>query len=138
MVRQVVQSQCGVQFNHDALQRANISESTFMGPGFPVASVNSTTPTKGGKIQPTLHYFTETKEEKEGSDGGRRSEESDETDASHASTLLDATQSIHDQLKKKPWWWRLEVIPTFYTYQDGQGVWHNKWGSVLELTMVWI
>lgn len=128
MVRQVVQSQCGILFDRDALARANISDSVFTGQGFPVASVDSTTPTRGGKIQPTLHFFTDQKEDGDHDEPVvEKLKKSEEANASQGSTSLDTIQSIHDELRKKPMWWLLEMIPTNYTYQDGSGTWHTKW-----------
>lgn len=40
----------------------------------------------------------------------------------------DVTQALHDDLKTMSLWWILEVLPTQYAYQDGNGVWHQKWG----------
>jgi hypothetical protein len=38
----------------------------------------------------------------------------------------DAVQPISDQLKKKPLWWILEILPTSYTYQNA----HDKWVTI--------
>jgi hypothetical protein len=38
----------------------------------------------------------------------------------------DASQPLHDQLKLNMFWWILEVIPSPYNYQDGEGWWHDK------------
>ncbi|KAI0702283.1 hypothetical protein BC835DRAFT_1263977 [Cytidiella melzeri] len=79
MVRQVVQAQCGIQFDNEAIARAGIPASAILG------SVST-------------------------------------------GTDIDAVQPINDELKLNPAWWLLEVIPTSYTYQDGKGFWHTKWG----------
>ncbi|KAI0345858.1 hypothetical protein BDW22DRAFT_1405674 [Trametopsis cervina] len=186
MVRQVVQAQCGVQFDNEALSRSGIPQSTIAGAAFVTAEpaaagskglgigggaeadsvLSGRDSKKGKKIQPTLHFFAEPKEKKEalkkeakgnglggtavdahgqgapgagGSTVGmtkeeqravRRSEESDTSMATNSSagTAEDALEPINDELTKNRWWWILEIVPTSYTYQDGKGVWHTKWG----------
>ncbi|KAF9560892.1 hypothetical protein CPC08DRAFT_459719 [Agrocybe pediades] len=39
----------------------------------------------------------------------------------------DALEPIHDELKANPLWWLLEIVPTKYSWQDANGVWHGKW-----------
>jgi hypothetical protein len=41
--------------------------------------------------------------------------------------MSDATQPLYDQLKLNALWWILEIIPTQYSYQDGEGKWYCKW-----------
>lgn len=186
MVRQVVQAQCGIQFDNDAIARAGIPLNTILGTGFvtqglevggitTTASPESASLAGGqdrkGKIQPTLHFFAEPKEKREnlkaavnekkqdvevsevttevvgsstdetnkvvrkpvppivgeGDEEVRRSEDSGATHSS-TGTEIDAMQAIDDELVQNKWWWILEVVPTSYTYQDGRGEWHTKWG----------
>lgn len=180
MVRQVVQAQCGIQFDNDAIARAGIPMSTVLGTAFLTTEAESNspesthTPRKKPKIQPTLHFFTEpvakqaafkdaarsasqagevaekmdqamnasssaagpsNSKEKDKSSAAvlRASEESGRSIATHSSagTEIDAQQPIDDELSKNKWWWLLEIIPMSYTYQDGSGRWHHKWGYVL-------
>lgn len=133
MVRQVVQAQVGIQFDRDAVLRANLPESVFTGVGFPAAPLVVTTPNLDGEI---LLFSAESKE-----NGGihaaereRRSEES-EASTSSTNTMIDAVQPLDDELKKDLWWWLLEIIPTSYTYQDGNGNWHTKWRWVVPFTI---
>ncbi|KAI0086458.1 hypothetical protein BDY19DRAFT_344031 [Irpex rosettiformis] len=187
MVRQVVQAQCGIQFDNDAILRAGIPMYEVLSAGFVCAGMEGVSVDNGnggkgkGKIQPTLHFFTEPKEKKdtllpadngggigvvevsgpmlpdspdspvvhalggsgnastqapnsnhgvgvgEGGEGVRKSEDSTGTHTS-AGTTLDAIQPIDDELARNKLWWLLEIVPTSYTYQDGRGVWHTKWG----------
>lgn len=39
----------------------------------------------------------------------------------------DAIQPLHDELKRQPLWWLLEIIPLHYTWQDAQNVWHRNY-----------
>lgn len=43
---------------------------------------------------------------------------------------LDVVQPMHDQLKKMPLWWILEIMFTSYTYQNVQDKWVTSWRSV--------
>lgn len=43
----------------------------------------------------------------------------------------DASDPIHDELKINPVWWILEILPTHYSWQDDQGVWHKEWNCHL-------
>jgi len=40
---------------------------------------------------------------------------------------LDVVQPMHDQLKKMPLWWILEIMFTSYTYQNVQDKWVTSW-----------
>lgn len=40
----------------------------------------------------------------------------------------DAVQPLHDQLKRKPLWWILEIVPTQYSFQNMEGTWLSGWG----------
>ncbi|KAJ2929449.1 hypothetical protein H1R20_g7642, partial [Candolleomyces eurysporus] len=42
--------------------------------------------------------------------------------------MVDAVQPIYDQLKLKPLWWILEIMPLTYMGQDKDGVWHKMFG----------
>ena len=48
MVRQVVLSQCGINFDSEALARANIPNAIFTGVGFPVTPPGSNRPSTSG------------------------------------------------------------------------------------------
>ncbi|KAI0801922.1 hypothetical protein BC629DRAFT_153777 [Irpex lacteus] len=189
MVRQVVQAQCGIQFDNDAIARAGIPLNTILGTGFvaqglEVGGITTTASPESaslkggqdrkGKVQPTLHFFAEPKEKREtlkaavngpGKDhvdvgisevttevvgsstdetnkvvrkpvppiigeGDEEVRKSEDSGATHSSTgtEIDAMQAIDDELVQNKWWWILEVVPTSYTYQDGRGEWHTKWG----------
>ena len=38
----------------------------------------------------------------------------------------DVISPIYDQLKRKPLWWILEILPTVESYQDQNGTWHRR------------
>ncbi|THH01914.1 hypothetical protein EW026_g871 [Hermanssonia centrifuga] len=131
MVREVVMSQCGIQFNSDALILAGITDSVFSGIGFALAS-----PGDGDrKCKPPtpLHVHTTTPNAKElEAQAEARANEHEEDIASESidSDEVDAIQPIHDELQLNKWWWLLEILPTCYSWQDGKGKIHRKWESV--------
>jgi hypothetical protein len=43
---------------------------------------------------------------------------------SNTQDVQDAVQEVTDQLKIKPSWWILEILPLTYIYQDDDGIWH--------------
>jgi hypothetical protein len=106
MVREVAAAQCGIKFDDSALQRQNIPHSIF--------------PAASGLFAKQREAF------------GRWSGETERSGVSIISELdeEDLQTPIHDQLAIDKRWWFLELIPTNHSWQDGRGVWHNKWGCV--------
>lgn len=153
MVRQVAQAQCGIMFDSDALRLARVPPETFAGPGLPLtppapstplptpasphaspkkiprkpplavgtngAAVAATAPAPGEAGQRALESF--------GYGATNGCANGNGSDAAAEAARLDACAPLYDQLVLDRWWWLLEIIPTNYCYQDGQGVWHNKW-----------
>ncbi|KAH9947605.1 hypothetical protein B0H21DRAFT_323664 [Amylocystis lapponica] len=111
MVHQVVQAQCGVIFDSDALHAANIPDSLFVGTTLPFTTV-----------APTATHRTDVAH---GDPTNNSSASAPLNPAAQES--LDALQPIHDELIIHPLWWLLEVVPLSYAYQDMNGVWHNSW-----------
>lgn len=111
MVREIVNSQCGILFDAMALKRNRIDISYFASP-FSVSPVLSK-PLDGIPEpifeQPTPEPVPEPEPTQD---------------------VQNAMQPIHDELKLTTLWWILELIPLSYTYQDGQGVWHKLWRQV--------
>lgn len=46
----------------------------------------------------------------------------------HVANKNDASQPIHDELKKKPFWWLLEIFPTQFAFQNKEGKWIYELG----------
>ncbi|EKM49551.1 uncharacterized protein PHACADRAFT_265089 [Phanerochaete carnosa HHB-10118-sp] len=139
MVRQVVQAQCGIAFDSDALRRAGILDAALVPTGFTSPPPPATTP-------PTLAVKTDALPPNGGRPGdqqpleafgyGRASGESTASSGSGKSRAVatdavpedaDATAPLFDQLRLCRFWWLLELMPTNYCYQDGDGKWHDKW-----------
>lgn len=49
-----------------------------------------------------------------------------------------ALEPIHDQLKKKPFWWLLEIIPLHFSWQNSKGVWNTDYGYVIFMQLVYV
>jgi hypothetical protein len=43
---------------------------------------------------------------------------------SNTQDVQDAVQKITNQLKIKPLWWFLEILPLKYIFQDNNGIWY--------------
>ncbi|KAH9936398.1 uncharacterized protein B0H18DRAFT_1082009 [Fomitopsis serialis] len=56
-----------------------------------------------------------------------------DTDALHDANIPDSIFTgpdfppLHDELKRMPLWWILELLPTNYNWQEPNGRWHNAW-----------
>lgn len=123
MVKQVVRAQCGIIFDSDALHAANIPDSVFTGPGFPV------TPPPREKRWPGKQAGSSTGHGSNVSAGARPSS-SDEDCEQPRPVGLDrqhAVQPLHDELRRAPLWWLLEVLPMSYNWQEPNGRWHTSW-----------
>ncbi|KAK7037246.1 hypothetical protein VNI00_011237 [Paramarasmius palmivorus] len=99
MIRQVVDSQCGVQFNSTAMAE-------FALPIVTIPTVQD--PQKPGLVQTRLD---------DGLDDNERRLDKE-----------DSSMPLDDELKKNPLWWILEIIPFTYYWQDKDGRWHKTWG----------
>ncbi|EJC98129.1 uncharacterized protein FOMMEDRAFT_114985 [Fomitiporia mediterranea MF3/22] len=97
MVREVVASQCGIQFDIAVMALLNVHVSP-LGSGYFSADIN-------GSASP----------------GPRPSEEDCTADK------VASTKPLHDELRLDPLWWILELIPFPFTWQDAKAKWHKKW-----------
>ncbi|KAI0648141.1 hypothetical protein C8Q79DRAFT_999579 [Trametes meyenii] len=125
MVREMVLAQCGITFDQAALVRANIPESIFRGLGFPLPEQTTftATPQHIGLALPV-----DTKENADGSDPSPKTQPipSGSDSGSGGDTLdcaADALAPINDQMKRLPVWWLLEIVPTWWPWQNNTGKW---------------
>ena len=124
MVKQIVRAQCGIIFDHDALHAANIPDSLFTGPGFPV------TPPAKEKRWPGKQAGSSTGHGCSASTDARPSSSDEDCEQLERPVGLDkqhAVQPLHDELKRSPLWWLLEVLPMTYNWQEPNGRWHTSW-----------
>ncbi|EEB98525.1 hypothetical protein MPER_01948, partial [Moniliophthora perniciosa FA553] len=99
MVRQVVDSQCGVQFNSAAM-------AAFALPLITIPTVQD--PKKPGLVHTRLDDPLDNQ--------------------NRALDKEDAFMPLHDELKTNPLWWILEIVPLTYYWQDKDGRWHKYLG----------
>lgn len=98
MVREVVASQCGIQFDEAVMAKLNVHVS-LPAPDFFLANSASN-----------------------GSIPGTKPSEQD-----CAADTVDATKPLHNELRLQPMWWILELVPLPFSWQDASGKWHKKW-----------
>lgn len=98
MVREIIESQCGIQFDLAAMERLNVK------PSLDFAAAPPSPPSNGSTQSNSLLSADDISADKH-----------------------DALQPLHDQLSAQPLWWILEVIPMPFTWQDKLGVWRKKW-----------
>lgn len=124
MLREIVQSNCGIQFDHNAFVRAGIPLS-ILGVG---ANLE---PSPSQRITEAKLNGDSSKDELStvvahiplspmGTDGGEAAKQE----------ALDAVQPLHDELKIMPLWGILEVIPFLVSWQDETGAWHRAFRYV--------
>ncbi|KAI0632336.1 hypothetical protein C8Q77DRAFT_1125094 [Trametes polyzona] len=137
MVREVVLAQCGIAFDEAALVRANIPESIFRGEGFPLPAETTISRAPRGMhhrgFSPPDDAPADSQESGNGDTTvpqGKRQQEGSAGSGSEGGDALDARadalQPIHDALKKTPTWWLVEIIPTWYPWQDASGKWKTR------------
>jgi len=101
MLQEIVQAECGIQFDYDALAKwgipTNIGRDTYTATSPAADQTNGSGTSAGGPV------------------------------TENPSDALDVVKPIHDQLKALPVWWLLEIIPTSYTYQNMKNNWITKW-----------
>ncbi|VDC07954.1 unnamed protein product [Peniophora sp. CBMAI 1063] len=128
MVKEAIQAQCGLLFDSGELSRNNISQS--------IADIFNPRPSSSKGKQRTLHDFTMPGRIKvERSSAGAADNASASGSSGHSEVqqtaqserdMSEVMQPIHDELKRKPIWWILEVVPTKYTWQRSSS---NKWAA---------
>jgi hypothetical protein len=132
MLREIVQSQCGIQFDSDALVRGGVplsmlgleahfetslSQAAVKEAQSSSAELNSGESTKGETVVQIAQVPLSATDPV----GGEAAKED----------ALDAVQDMHDELKITPIWWVVEVIPLFQSWQDETGIWHRAFRYVI-------
>ena len=130
MVKQVILSQCGIRFDTAALRRADIHVSTIVhaGPMRTAAEQILRSESEAGASSPTSPGSS-------GENGSREHmiQKGKERDVKMQAwpREQDVLADIHDELKSKPMWWPLELMPMKFTWQEADGTWKSKWGYVV-------
>lgn len=110
MIREIVGSQCGVNFDAKALAAANI----------PLSMINL----PAAEAQLDKKLLRAEADAAGGLPSPLYSPQAAKLDS------VDSIQPLHDPLKSQPLWWVLEVIPFFVSWQDQNGIWHRSWRFV--------
>lgn len=98
MIREVIASGCGIQFDLAAVDAFDIH----------INPTDITLPTSG-------------------SGEGNSLPAPDPSPEDITSDTEDAAQPMYDALVKQPLWWLLEIIPLPFSWQNADGVWKKKW-----------
>jgi len=126
MVKQVILSKCGIKFDDEAMKRADIDVSTIIAPTQPdveivseaddgLAIPTSLAPPSSPGEDGSVDYIIQKGKDKEPEEQPWSREQEFLTD-------------IHDELKVKPLWWLLEIVPIKFIWQEADGTWKSKWG----------
>ncbi|KAJ3867251.1 hypothetical protein EV359DRAFT_78738 [Lentinula novae-zelandiae] len=97
MVRQVMESQCGIKFNENALTQLEIRFEPMS--AAPRPSTGDSSSALSGNSQGSWK----------------------------ALDTLDSLQPLHDALVQNPAWWLLEILPMKTRYQDADCRWHTSY-----------
>lgn len=108
MIREVIASDCGIQFDSFVMEKLNVHS-----------------------MIPPEEYFSAALSAANASatkEQGKSSEEQAKPSArDEASDHADAMKPLHDDLVRFPAFWILEFIPFVFSWQDRFGAWHSKW-----------
>jgi hypothetical protein len=102
MIEQIVSADCPILFDPAAFAQLKIP--------YAIAQPSFSSPPKG--------QGPSTSAEEGGDSNGAGGDQQD---------AQDVVQSMDDELKKKPMWWILEIIPMTYTFQNAQDKWVTRW-----------
>ena len=130
MINQTIECQAGIKYNTSALKSIGIRASPFNHRGpIPSEDASLNAIVANHKITSTEKKSSEGKKLEDDLESQRssshRGEHSlpDEQEADRE--LHDILSPIHDELKRNPLWWLLEIIPLKDIYQDEKGKWHH-------------
>ncbi|KLO14758.1 hypothetical protein SCHPADRAFT_850596 [Schizopora paradoxa] len=130
MVREVMASNCGVQFEAGALKKLNVVLEDIVipitTPEVPTLTLNGGAGGKGHfKQEDVASPVSDGNASDSGTGIGGTSTSS--PSPSQDQDNLDCMQVTHDQLVADPAWWLLEIIPLPFSWQDKSCQWRRKW-----------
>lgn len=140
MMREVVASQCGIEFDPEAMARFNV-HMDFPTPSsepvdLPMLTLNGGAAGSNGKGGQFSADDVASPVSDNGGDGSGvgvgtgTGGGAGGTSPAPSQDSLDCMQPTHDQLVASPVWWLLEIIPLPFSWQDKKCVWHKKWECV--------
>ncbi|KAF5340127.1 hypothetical protein D9758_013148 [Tetrapyrgos nigripes] len=140
MVRQVMLSGCGIQFDDAALTRLNIPPSSSVLWDEPEPAIPPSESQLTGPVAAQVNG-TEVKENGDGTFSSPPAppnpNEASAVEQARGQAIpipvssldkLDAKMPLHDSLQEDKLWWLLEVLPLKYEWQDADGKWQTSWG----------
>jgi hypothetical protein len=104
MVQEIVRANCGILFDYDVFEKWGIPITIGKEDSHPPTSLAADQASGSGN----------------GIDNGALA-------AEYQADAVDVLQPMHDQLRKLPLWWILEILFTSYTYQDEKDKWVTRW-----------
>ena len=131
MVREVVKADCGVLFDSAALHQWNIplqETQPSIARSLPEATVNEgATPHQHVNYEERHHSASGTVNIHATSSHCGQVQGAPALAVEEFFEAKDAVKKKVDQLKKNKFWWIIEMIPTYYEWQDEQGQWVGQW-----------
>jgi hypothetical protein len=104
MVQEIVRANCGILFDYDVFEKWGIPITIGKEDSHPPTSLAADQASGSGN----------------GIDNGALA-------AEYQADAVDVLQPMHDQLRKLPLWWILEILFTSYTYQNEKDKWVTRW-----------
>jgi len=122
MVREIIDAQCGILFDNEALARADI----------PTTMLNPSTTIMHKFVQMISANSLPSVTQIEKATTGTSDVPSSPLYGPDAAKLdaEEATLPLNDSLQQQKLWWLLEILPYHQSWQDEKGSWHNEWRSV--------
>jgi len=142
MVREILKTRCHILFDEAALKQW----------GIPVAMIKQVAPERSRETSDSTLYIEPSRSSREtpatpempdnhavalGTGSGTDASIPGGDDLKRAATpppsveelldSLDAVEKMGDQLKRNVFWWFLEIVPTYYVWQDEKNEWLGKW-----------
>jgi hypothetical protein len=126
MVREVVKANCGVRFDPTAIGQWNIPSEEIR-PSI-AHEPSDATLYEGTTSQNRISYEDELRNSASGKSNEWKAEDARCVEQSFDNK--DALKEEVDQLKKRRLWWILEILPTYYAWQDEHDRWVGGWRRV--------
>ncbi|OJA07506.1 hypothetical protein AZE42_09221 [Rhizopogon vesiculosus] len=117
MVEQVIQSQCGILFDEEALERLGMPLSSLPVPQPPPASPDDVVSLPMEELKASSYVPSTSSPPTQ--PPTIPSQPNPET--------CDALAPLFDELQLQKAWWLLEIMLLPYAWQDAHGKWHTKW-----------
>lgn len=133
MVSEIVKARCHILFDEAALDLWNIPIPAIVQVPLPVARETSDS-TLRNEDMPDKYHTSLAREASGSTSTGAPAHKGDAGEAPSLFTpieesldAMDAVQKMGNALRKTPFWWVLELVPTYHEWQNEQDEWVGKW-----------